>query len=306
MVTPAARREAAVWVQEHLKLSQRRTTGVIGMSRSAMRYLSKRDDASLQSRLRELAAQRRRFGYRRLCVMLRREGLIVNLKRVRRVYRLANLQVGKRVRRKLAGCPRRPLPVPDVPNARWSMDFVSDALASGRRFRILNIVDDCTREALACEVDTSLGGERVVRVLERLMEMRGKPGALLSDNGPEFTSRALDQWVYKQGVEQFFIQPGKPQQNAFAESFNGKFRNECLDEHWFADLGEACRQIEDWRIDYNTRRPHSSLGNLTPEEYATLKKIHPVVTGLHNSADGVAQPAHDPIAITNKPRPEQC
>ena len=230
----------------------------------------------------------------------------MNLKRVYRVYRLARLQVGKRVKHKEAARPRLPLPVPELANQRWSMDFVSDALASGRRFRVLNVVDDCTREALACEADSSLGGARVARVLERLVEARGKPAALLMDNGPEFTSRALDQWAYERGVELHFITPGRPQENAFVESFKGKFRDECLNEHWFADLNEAPREIEAWRVDYNTRRPHSALGNLTPEEYATLKTIPPVVTGLHNSADGVAQPAHDPITDIKPLRPKEC
>jgi putative transposase len=222
----------------------------------------------LHERLRELAAERRRFGYRRLAVLLRREGWAANWKRVYRVYRQEHLQVGKRPRKRVVSQQRLPLALPGGPNERWSMDFMTDSLATGRRFRVLNVVDDFTRECLRIEVDTSLGGERVGRVLEELRWLRGGPQVIVVDHGPEFTSQALDRWAYRRGVKLHFIDPGKPEQNAYVESFNGKFRDECLNEHWFANLREAREKIEDWRQDYNRRRPHSALGYRTPEEFA--------------------------------------
>ncbi len=201
-------------------------------------------------------------------MLLRREGWTVNWKRVYRVYRQEHLQVGKRPRKRRVSQQRLPLALPDGPNERWSMDFMTDSLAMGRRFRTLNVVDDYTRECLRIEVDTSLSGERVARVLEELCWQRGGPPVIVVDHGPEFTSQALDRWAYQRGVKLHFIDPGKPEQNAYVESFNGKFRDECLNEHWFADLKEARQKIEDWRQDYNQRRPHSALGYRTPEEFA--------------------------------------
>jgi putative transposase len=215
-----------------------------------------------------LAAQRRRFGYRRLTVLLRRAGQQINHKRVYRIYRQEGLAVRRRRRKKLAAGIRIVLAPPTQPNQRWSMDFMGDSLASGRPFRILNIVDDYTREAIATEVDTSMPGQRVVRVLEQIASTRPLPTTIVCDNGPEFTGRALDAWAYARGVQLHFIRPGKPIENAFAESFNGKMRDECLNENWFADLGEARTKIGLWRIDYNEVRPHSALGNRTPTEYA--------------------------------------
>ncbi len=176
--------------------------------------------------------------------------------------------VRRKKRKRVAQMPRQAMPVPDRANVRWSIDFMQDTLADGRTFRLLNIVDDFTRESVASEVATSIPGDRVVRVLERLRFTRGLPEILVSDNGPEFTSRALDAWAYQNGVRLHFIQPGKPVQNAFVESFNGRVREECLNESWFTNLQDAKRQIEAWRIDYNRTRPHSSLGNQTPEEFA--------------------------------------
>jgi putative transposase len=309
MVTPDARRAAAHWLlASHAPpVSQRLAAGVVGLSRNALREpAGTAQNSRLQARLRELAQLRRRWGYRRLWVLLRREGETVNRKRVHRLCKVAGLQVGKRKHRRVARGERRPLPPALAANASWALDFVSDALMGPRRFRILNVEDECTREGLASEADTSLGGARVVRVLERIVAERGKPLALRMDNGPEFISLAVDRWADANGVALHFITPGKPQENGRMESYNGRMRDECLNENCFRDLDEARRILEDWRIDYNTRRPHSSLGNLTPEEYATLIKLHPVVSGLHNSADGVAQPAHDPIVITHQPRPKQC
>ena len=268
MVKPADRRRAVGYLQAELGVSERWACGLIRVHRSTVQYRSRRaPDFDLGKRLQELAAERRRFGYRRLRVLLDREGLRVNHKRVYRVYAELGLQVKRRRRKRISVSARKPMTQPTAPNERWSMDFVSDGLANGRRVRALAIVDDFTRECLAIEVDTSLPGLRVVRTLELLREQRGLPKTLVSDNGPEFRGCALDAWSYARQVELRFIDPGKPIQNAYAESFNGRFRNECLNEHWFASLPEARRIIEDWRTDYNHVRPHGSLGNATPSEF---------------------------------------
>jgi putative transposase len=250
-------------------LSERRACRLVGMARTSCRYERQRqgEEAKLKARLRTLAGERRRFGYRRLTVLLRREGWAVNHKRVYRLYREEGLGVRRRKRKRIGSVERQPLAIPTWQNQRWSMDFISDALSEGRKFRSLNIVDDFNRECLAAEVDTSITGARVVRVLERLRERRGLPQILVMDNGPEFAGRAVDVWAYEQGVKLHFIEPGKPVQNAFIESFNGKMRDECLNEHWFMSLGEARETIEAWRRDYNEVRPHASLGNRTPQEF---------------------------------------
>jgi putative transposase len=238
------------------------------MARTSCRYERQRQgEEKLKARLRTLAGERRRFGYRRLSVLLRREGWAVNHKRVYRLYRQEGLQVRRRKRKRIGAAERQPLAIPIRQNERWSMDFISDALSEGRKFRSLNIVDDFNRECLAAEVDTSIPGARVVRVLERLRERRGLPQLLVMDNGPEFAGRAVDVWAYERGVKLHFIESGKPVQNAFIESFNGKMRDECLNEHWFMSLGEARETIEAWRRDYNEVRPHTSLGNRTPQEF---------------------------------------
>lgn len=267
MVTASARRSAVGYVTKSFEISQRRACGLIGISESSFRYVSVRSDEPLLGRLRVLAQERSRFGYKRLHVLLRREGFRVNHKRVYRLYRREGLMVKRRKRKRVA-LPRAPLPLPLGPNERWSMDFVTDTLADGRTIRTLNIVDDYTRECRAIEVDTSLPGLRVARVLERLREEHGLPQTIVVDNGPEFSGRLLDAWAYSRGVKLHFIQPGKPIQNAFVESFNGRFRDECLNEHWFLSLSDARDRIEQWRQDYNTLRPHRSLGQLTPQEYA--------------------------------------
>lgn len=258
-------------------LSERRACRLVGMARTSCRYAPQRQgqEENLKARLRTLAGERRRFGYRRLTVLLRREGPAVNHKRVYRLYREEGLTVRRRKRQRIGAVERQPLTIPTRPNERWSMDFVSDALTDGRRFRSLNIVDDYNRECLAAEVDTSIPGARVVRVLERLRELRGLPEVLVMDNGPEFAGQALDAGAYQRRVRLHFIEPGKPVQNAFVESFNGKMRDECWNEHWFGTLVEARQTIEAWRRDYNEVRPHSSLGNRTPIEFtacgATLR-----------------------------------
>jgi Transposase and inactivated derivatives len=218
--------------------------------------------------LQATAAVRPRFGYRRLQILLRREGLVVNHKRVYRLYRDARLQVRRRQRKRLTRADRVPLPAPSQRRDRWSIDFMADTLADGRPFRVLNVVDDFTRECLAIEVDRSLPGARVVRVLERLQAQHGLPRRIVLDNGPEFAGRTLDAWAYARGVDLCFIRPGKPIENAYVESFNGKFRDECLNEHWFVSLVDAKALIEAWRLDYNLVRPHSALGGQTPHQFA--------------------------------------
>ena len=267
-MTCPARREAARWVRDELGLSERRACRVVRISASSLRYRRRREVmAELRERLLALARERPRYGYRRLHVLLRREGYEVNHKRVHRLYRREGLMVRRRLRKRIAAGKRVPLPMPSRANERWSLDFMSDQLADGRVFRTLNIVDDFTRECRAIEVDTSLTGQRLVRVLEGLCAEHGRPQALVMDNGPELTSKVLDAWAYRNGVQLRFIQPGKPVQNAYVESFNGKFRDECLSEHWFVSLDEAREVIEEWRQDYNQVRPHSSLGHLTPEQF---------------------------------------
>jgi len=214
-----------------------------------------------------LATEYPRYGYTLLHGMLAAEKLVVNPKRTYRIYREEKLQVRTKRRKRLAKRPRVEMAVPDAPNRRWSMDFVSDQLATGRRFRVLNVVDDYTRECVLQVVDFSISGERVARVLGELAVTRGMAAQLVSDNGPEFTSKAMFLWAQQSAVKLHFIQPGKPTQNAFVESYNGKFRDACLNEHWFLTIADARRQIELWRVHYNTVRPHSSLGNRTPEQF---------------------------------------
>lgn len=249
--------------------SERRACRLIGVDRTAFQYRPRRpEDANVRERLRELANERRRFGYRRLAVMLKRDGLRMNLKKVYRLYKEERLTVRKRGGRKRALGTRAPMTIPQGLNQRWSIDFVQDALDDGRRFRILNVVDDFTRECLASVLDTSLSGVRVVRELDRLCLSRGRPAMIVSDNGTELTSHAVLRWVEETGIEWHYIAPGRPVQNAFVESFNGRLRDECLNEHVFRSLSQARGIVEAWRIDYNTVRPHSSLGGLAPSVFA--------------------------------------
>jgi putative transposase len=233
------------------------------------RYQPKEDnDSVLRQRLRELAGQRKRFGCPRLHIMLKWEGLVVNHKRTERIYREEGLALRRKRRRKGAAGARVVMPSPQRTNERWSMDFVTDSIVTGRRLRALAIIDDYSRECPAIEVDTSIGGVRVVSVLERLAATRGLPEVITMDNGPEFAGRHLDEWAFRKGVKLNFIRPGKPIENAFAESFNGRLRDECLNTNWFLNLKHAREVIEGWRRDYNDVRPHSSLNNRTPVEYA--------------------------------------
>jgi putative transposase len=227
------------------------------------------DTASSLSRLKELASQRRRFGYRRLGLLLARQGIRINHKKLYRLYREERLSVRKRGGRKRALGTRAPMAIPQDQNLRWSLDFVMDTMVSGRRFRILAVVDDFTRECLTLAVDTSLTSLRVVRELDRVIEIRSCPRMIVSDNGVEFTSNAILAWQEEQGIEWHNIAPGKPMQIGFVESFNSRLRDGCLNEHLFANLNEARQLIEEWRIDYNTNRPHTSLNGLKPTEFAT-------------------------------------
>ena len=266
---PAAQRAMVQRVQGHFGLSERRACRLVGIGRSTLRYRSRPrpEEESLKRRLRELAAARPRFGYRRLHVLLRREGVIVNHKRIERLYREEGLAVRRRRRKRVARDGRGRAAVPERPNQQWGIDFVSDTLAWGRRIRLFTVVEVFTREVLAIEVNTSLPGGRVVRVLERLAVERGAPDEIVLDNGPELAGKAVDQWAYERGVQLRFIEPGKPVQNAFVESFQGRLRDECLDRHWFVGLSDARHTIESWRQDYNQSRPHSALGYRPPEEF---------------------------------------
>ena len=264
-MTPDARREAVAHLRAEHAVSERRACQVLGAERSVVRYRSRRgDDAAVRARLRALAAERRRFGYRRLGYLLAREGVVLNHKKLRRLYGQEKLQVRRRGGRKRALGTRAPLVQAAGPNRRWSLDFVSDVLSDGRRFRVLCVVDDCTRECLALVADTSLSGRRVARELDAIAAERGYPEAVVSDNGTELTSMAILAWAQKHGVAWHYIAPGKPQQNAYVESFNGKLRDECLDETVFTSLWQARAVLAAWRRDYNEVRPHSALGGRTP------------------------------------------
>lgn len=271
MVTPAAKRTAACVMVSEFRRSQARSCSLIGVQRSTYRYRARRGaDSELRERLRAWAQRKPKYGYRRLAIFLRREGIDVNHKRLFRLYRLEGLVLPrKRPRRKLWQRPT-PLPAATAAGQRWSIDFVSDQLGGGRRVRVLTVVDDFTRECPLLYVDTSIGGVRLVRLFEELGMETPLPSAIVCDNGGEFTSGAFMTWAEQRGIEIRFIQPGKPTQNAYVESFNGKFRDECLNAHWFTSLAHAREVVETWRHDYNNVRPHSSLGDRTPAEFAAL------------------------------------
>lgn len=262
------RKVAVTYAVANLGRSIRKACLLVGLGRASYDYRPVAgDDDTLRQKIRELAHQRRRFGSPRIHLMLRREGMVVNHKRTERIYREEGLSLRKRKRKKTAAGARIILPAPVAPNEMWSMDFVTDRIVTGRRFRALTIVDQYSRECPVIEVDTSLGGARVVAVLDRMAETRGLPHSITIDNGPEFAGRCLDEWAYRKGVRLNFIRPGKPIENAYAESFNGRLRDECLNENWFMNLKHARQVIEAWRKDYNVARPHSSLGGLTPLEF---------------------------------------
>jgi putative transposase len=250
-------------------LSERKACSLVGLCRTTHRYRKRnKEEGALRERLRELAMQRPRYGSPRLTVLIRWELGAINHKRVERIYREEDLQLPRRRKRKRRGMGlRAPLKAPGEPNERWSMDFMADSLCDGRRFRTLNIIDEFSRECVGIEVDTSLSGKRVVRVLESIACERTLPEMIIVDNGPEFTSKAFLAWCEAEGVRVHFIDPGKPVQNAHIESFNGRFRDECLNEHWFLGLDHARNIIGAYRQEYNEERPHSSLGYMTPQAF---------------------------------------
>ncbi len=269
MVGPAAKRAAVAHLQAVMSLSERRACSIVEADRKMIRYRSSRPpDAVLRGRLHDLANERRRFGYRRLFVLLRREGEPSGINRIYRLYREEGLTVRKRRARRKAVGTRAPILVEARPNARWSLDFVHDQFANGRRFRILNIVDDVTKECLGAIPETSISGQRVARELTAIVERRGKPGMIVSDHGTEFTCNAMLAWCKDAAIDWHFIAPGKPMQNGFVESFNGRMRDELLNETLFFDLDDARAKIANWVADYNLQRPHSSLKYLTPAAYA--------------------------------------
>ena len=248
--------------------SQRRICSLIGIQRSTYHYPVKtRNDERLRHRLRELAQKRRRWGCPHLHQVLRREGLVINHKRTERIYQEENLSIRRKKRKKTTSELRVQVPDAQRPNQHWAMDFMSDALFNGRKIRLLTLIDEYSRECLAIEVDTSINGVRVTNVLNRVAMIRGLPEMIKVDNGPEFISKALDAWAYQRQIHLQFSRPGKPVDNRFIESFNGRFRDECLNDNWFMSMSHARETIETWRLDYNDTRPHSSLNDLTPKEF---------------------------------------
>jgi len=269
VVTVPARREAVRLMVQAKGLSERRALALAGMSASVLRYEPRPDgNAELRRAIVDLAQRHRRHGYRMIHMRLRLAGWTVNAKRVHRLYREQRLMVNRRRKRKLPASERQPLTRPQAPNEVWSMDFVFDEIADGRRLKCLTIVDDCSKESVGIAADTTMPGAYVTRVLDRIKAERGLPRTIRTDNGPEFTGKALALWASAHAVELRFIEPGKPNQNAYVEAFNGRLREECLSEHWFTSLAHAQVVIESWRRDYNERRPHSALGYVPPAIFA--------------------------------------
>lgn len=272
MVKPARRREVVRHYQGVFQVSERRACRAMGFGRAAHRYQSCRDPAvEIRMRLKELAETRVRYGYRRLHVLLQREGWTVNHKRIYRIYSEEGLSIRTRSPRRRRACRYRSgRPEAGMPNDVWAMDFVSDRLFDERPFRILTIVDCHTREALATSARTNFRAYQVIDELDRIARLRGKPRSIRVDNGPEFAGRLLDQWAYLNKVELDFSRPGKPTDNAYIESFNSRLRQECLNAAWFLSMADARSRLSEWRDDYNQNRPHSALGNLTPSAFAAL------------------------------------
>jgi len=290
MVTPAVKRDAVAHLRAGHGMSERRACASISADRSSVRYRSRRpEEAGLRRRRRELADQRRRFGCRRLHVLLRAEGWTMNRKKTPRLYGEEGLAVRRRGSRRRIAVARTPIPAPDGPNSRWSMDFVHDQLAGGRRFRVLNIIDDVTKECLAAIPDSSISGKRVVRVMKDLIETRGKPGIVLGDDGTEFTSTAVLAFAQAEKLDWRCIAPGKPTRNAFAESFQGRMRDERLNEHLFLSMNHARAVIRGSVQDYDTARPHSAIGYMTPAAYAASLKPQRA-SALHNLESSAPMP----------------
>jgi putative transposase len=283
--------------------SERRACELIGIPRMSCRYQSRRDDSALRERLLALAREKPRYGYRRLHVLLKRDPQQAerfNHKRVWRVYRDLGLSV-RRTRRKRLQRMLRPRPVLTAPNQEWAIDFASDVAASGRRVRIFSVVDSFTRECLALDVDTSLPSRRVTRALTRIIETRGAPVAIRSDNGPEMSSRHYLAWCIEKRIDAVHIQPGKPTQNAYVESFHGRLRDECLNVNWFWNLFDARNKIAAWRTEYNCARPHSALGYLTPQEFAVKAASPSAVSGITRPALPQGFPDSSAVAVASAP-----
>jgi putative transposase len=270
------------------KISQRRVCDLVGVDPKTVRRERPPDHADIRKKMHEIAGTRRRFGYRRVGILLEREGFTMNEKKLYRLYKEEGLSVRRRRGRKRARGTRAPMPIPNRPNVRWSLDFVSDTFGASRKFRVLAVIDDCTRENLALIADTSLSGARVARELTALIRIYGKPHCIVSDNGTEFTSTAILKWAGDAGVAWHYIDPGKPQQNGLIESFNGSLRDECLNEEIFDSLADARQKLAIWRYDYNNVRPHSSLGNQTPAE---ARRALEQLDGT--APDALAQPETD-------------
>jgi putative transposase len=294
-------------IRQGHKLSEKRACGLIGITRWINRYQSRRDAQSeLRIRLRDLARVRVRYGYRRLTVLLRREGWTVNTKRVYRIYREEGLQVRTAKRAKRAAHTRVPLPQPVRANQRWSMDFVSDRFSDGRWFRILTVVDQYTRECLCAFADRTQTGEKVVEQMKRLVRLRGLPESITTDNGGEFAGKAMDAWAHQVGVKLDFIRPGRPVQNGYIESFNGRLRDECLNGEIFFSITDARQKIERWRRDYNQNRPHAGLADRTPEEFAKSLGGQPFALPIVDKAEppacqGFADAGQKPPALDTPP-----
>ncbi len=305
MVAPAVKREAVAHLKALFGLAERRACQIAGADRKMVRYQSQRaPDTALRGRLRDLANERRRLGYRRLFVLLRREGEASGINRIYRLYREEGLTVRKRKARRKAIGTRAPILIEARANARWSLDFVHDQFACGRRFRVLNVVDDVTRECLTAIPDTSISGRRVARELTTLIERRGKPGMIVSDNGTELTSNAILKWCAEHKVEWHYIAPGKPMQNGFVESFNGRMRDEFLNETMFRNIAHARELMAAWVTDYNTKRPHSALGYQTPAGFAlhlTTAIARPAARDESSARRAIAQPA--PKGVNQLPAP---
>lgn len=273
-------------IRQAYQLSENRACGLVRITRWSNRYQSCRDSQeALRLRLRELAGVRTRYGYRRLTILLRREGWKVNAKRVYRLYREDQLQVRTAKRVKLAPQLRVPLPGALRPNQRWSMDFVSDRFADGRWFRVLTVVDQYTRECLCAFADRPQSGEKVVVQMKQLAAIRGTPESITTDNGGEFAGRAMEAWAHLSGVKLNFIRPGKPVENGYIESFNGRLRDECMNGEIFFNLQDAREKLERWRNDYNDQRPHSALDDRTPSEFAEVARERPFTLPIVNKAD---------------------
>ena len=268
MVTAPLRRELVRWMQAK-GMTERRALQVVGMSASAYRYQPRPDrNQALRERIVGLAQRHRRYGAGMIYLKLRQAGETVNHKRVERLYGLEQLQIRRRRRKKIPVSERQPLLRPGAANEVWSMDFVFDRIATGRSLKALVIVDDATHEAVAVLAEHSIGGERLTRMMDEVCSRRGRPAVIRTDNGKEFTGKAMLNWAYRNGVSLRLIEPGKPNQNAYVESFNGRLRDECLNEHWFTSLPHARLEIERWRREYNEERPKQGLGGLTPTQYA--------------------------------------